>query len=129
MADVIDLSARGAKEKKKLKARSERRAQAVAAALACGVCPRRCIHCGLPVEEPSAPLPEAPYNFCQPCKEELSAYLRRQKGQGGGQMEPEAFWHTDEWAETWRTWLENMKARQAFRSSTAFLKLMNEYQD
>ena len=128
MAEVIDLRAREAKEEKKRRGRALRRAQAVAEALACGVCPRRCAHCGMPVDAPppGPPPKEAPYNFCAPCWEELNAFLRREKGQN---EKAEAFWHTAEWAEVWRSWLANMKAREAFRRSATFLKLMEKIRD
>lgn len=122
MADIIDLRAREAQDNKRRQARIARRAQAVAASLACGACPRRCMHCGMPLDEPVYPPPQVPYNFCQACLEEYLAFVRGEKGRA----KPEAYWHTKEWADTWRTWLANMKANEEFRRSAAFHKLMRE---
>ncbi len=122
MAEVIDLQRRKSKERRIAEGRARRRAQAVASSLSCGLCPRRCAHCGMAVEYSAPPPADAPYPFCEVCQEEYEAFRRRE--QGG---EPEAFWHTDEWAEAWRTWLAHMRAGAAFRSSPAFLKLMEEH--
>jgi len=126
MAEVIELMPRKAKERKRLEARAARRAQAVAGALACGICPRRCAYCGMAIEDQPGGRPEGtPYSLCRDCYEEYQAFLRREQGAG----EPEAFWHTEQWAEMWRTWLANMRAKEAFRNSRAFFKLMSHLQD
>jgi hypothetical protein len=125
MAEVIDLRGRKAKEQKKLKARARRRAAAVASAMSCGMCPHRCAHCGMPIEEPAPPSADVPFPFCLACFQEYQAYQRLEKGQ----TKPEAFWHTDQWAEMWRCWLKHMEAMEAFRRSPAFLHLMQESQD
>ncbi|MCB2186465.1 MAG: hypothetical protein KQJ78_08615 [Deltaproteobacteria bacterium] len=125
MAEVIDISQRQAKENKKRDARARRKAQAVAAALSCGMCPRRCAYCGLPVESYTPPPAEAPYPFCDPCLEEYRAFARQEAGGGG----PEAFWHTEEWARMWHNWLAYMKASESFRRSAAFQRLMEEFSD
>lgn len=125
MAEVIDLSQRQGKQGRIEQARARRRAQAVASVLSCGCCPRRCAHCGQPVEHYAPPPVEAPYPFCEVCQEEYEAYRRREQGA----QAREAFWHTDEWAACWRTWLAHMQAGQAFRASAAFLRLMEENLD
>lgn len=125
MAEVIELQPREALERKRRQERARRRSAAVASALACGLCPRRCAHCGLTIEEPRPSPPEAPYPFCQECLEEYQAFRRRE----GGQTAPEAFWHTDGWAEMWRSWLLYMRAGDEFRRSAVFLRLMEEHQD
>ncbi len=125
MAEVIELNRRQAKERKIRQGRARRRAQAVASALSCGLCPRRCAHCGLPIEDPPLPPMQAPYPFCQPCQEEYKAFKRWEEGL----REQEAYWHTEDWAKMWRLWLEHMKAAEAFRASPEFLKLMQENQD
>ncbi len=125
MAEVIELQPREALERKRRQESARRRSAAVASALACGLCPHRCAHCGQTIEEPGAPQPEAPYPFCRECLEEYQAFRRRE----GGQTSPEAFWHTGEWAAMWRTWLMYMRAGDDFRRSAAFLRLMEERQD
>lgn len=125
MAEVIDLERRQSKQRRVEKARARRRAQAVASVLSCGVCPRRCAHCGLAIEPYTPPAAEAPYPFCEVCQEEYEAFRRREEG--GATRE--AFWHTDEWSECWRTWLAHMRASQAFRGSAVFLRLMEEHLD
>lgn len=122
MAEVIDLKRRRSKEDRIRRARAQRRAQAVASALACGCCPHRCAHCGLPVEEGVQPMPETRFPLCGPCLEEYRAYKRREEGSD----QAEAFWHTDQWRAAWRTWLEHMQAKEDFRRSAAFLQLMEE---
>lgn len=67
---------------------------------------------------------DTPYPFCEVCQEEYEAFRRMEKG-----GKPEAFWHTPQWAGTWRTWLAYMQASQEFRGSPAFLKLMEEHLD
>jgi len=124
VAEVIDLKRRKSKERRIAEGRARRRAQAVASSLSCGVCPRRCAHCGLAVEYMVPPPADAPYPFCEVCQEEYEAYRRQEKG-----GEQEAFWHTEEWAEAWRAWLAHMRAGDAFRRSPAFLKLMEEHLD
>ncbi|MBU1274907.1 MAG: hypothetical protein KJ720_05975 [Proteobacteria bacterium] len=124
MAEVIDLKGRKSKERRIAEGRDRRRAQAVASALSCGLCPRRCAHCGQAVEFVAAPPAEMPYPFCEVCQEEYQAFRRLEKG-----GEPEAFWHTPQWAGTWRNWLAYMQANQEFRGSPAFLKLMEEHLD
>lgn len=125
MAEVIDLKRRRTKDKRIAEGRARRRAQAVASALSCGACPRRCAHCGLPVEQMMPPPVDAPFPFCEVCQDEYEAYRRRERGSA----EKEAFWHNDEWAETWRAWLAHMKAGAKFRKTPAFLKLMEEHLD
>lgn len=125
MAEVIDLNGRKHKERKRREARARRRAQAVAMAMSCGMCPRRCVHCGLPIDEPQTPPAEAPYPFCGPCLEEFRAYRRRLEGN----VRPEAYWHTEQWVDMWRTWLESMRANEEFRRSAEFLRLMREHQE
>ncbi len=125
MAEVIDLNRLQHRERKANQDKARQRAQSVAAALSCGLCPRRCAHCGLAVEEPLLPPPEAPYPFCGPCLEEYQAFRRHERGQGA----PEAFWHTERWASMWRSWLEHMRASDEFRRSPEFLRLMEEHQE
>lgn len=125
MAEVIDLNQRQNKQRRKQKARARRRAQAVASALACGLCPRRCAHCGLAIEDPVMSPMEAPYPFCGPCLEEYQAFKRR----ADGEPQAEAFWHNQAWADAWRTWLEFMRHKEEFRQSAAFLRLMEEHSD
>lgn len=120
MAEVIDLNPFEARERKRLKEDAKKRAAAVAGALSCGLCPRRCVHCGQAIETPQPPPMDAPYPFCSECLQELLAFKRREKG---GQLQ-EAFWHTEEWAGMWRNWLAYMKASDDFRRSAAFLRLM-----
>jgi hypothetical protein len=102
-----------------------RKAQAVAAALACGLCPHRCAYCGLPIEDPVFSLRSAPYPFCDPCREEYLAFLRYQEGI----TDHVEYWHTEAWAAMWRSWLEHMKAGERFRRSPEFLRLMQENQE
>lgn len=125
MAEVIDLNTREVRERKRLAESAQRRAAAVAGALSCGLCPHRCVHCGMSIETPQPPPADAPYPFCGDCLEELRAFKRME--QGG--TKPEAFWHTEEWAAMWRTWLAYMKAGDKFRGSAAFLRLMATRED
>lgn len=125
MAEVIDLKSRRGKEQRKLEGRARRRAEAVASALSCGSCPRRCAHCGMNLEQLIPPPREAPYSLCEVCHGELVAYLRRKEGL----VDEDAFWHTEQWARRWQTWLEFMEANDAFRRSPAFLKLLEEHLD
>jgi hypothetical protein len=54
---------------------ARRRAQAVASAMSCGMCPHRCSRCGLALDAgPSSDL--APYPFCNACLEEYLAFQR-----------------------------------------------------
>jgi hypothetical protein len=124
MAEVIELNGQKAREQKRRKARARRRAQAVASAMSCGMCPHRCSRCGLSLDAgPSSDL--APYPFCNACLEEYLAFQRRENGD----KHQEAFWHTAQWAKMWRAWLDFMRSTEAFRSSTAFMRLMHEHQD
>jgi hypothetical protein len=125
MAEVIDLNRRACAQKKDQQDQARRRAGAVAAALSCGLCPRRCAHCGLAIEDVPIGAAQAPYPFCGPCLEEYQAYQRREQGQ----PQIEAYWHSPEWAAMWRAWLEHMRAGERFRRSPEFLKLMAENQD
>jgi hypothetical protein len=125
MAEVIELQPREALERKRHRESARRRAAAVASALACGLCPRRCAHCGQTIEEQRPSPPEAPYPFCVECLEEYQAFRRREEGRAT----PEAFWHNDAWTEMWRSWLAHMKASDRFRGSAAFLRLMEEHRD
>lgn len=125
MAEIIDLHHRQNAQHQERMALAKRRAGAVAAALSCGLCPRRCAHCGLAIEEPPLVSAPAPYPFCGPCLEEYQAYQRRQ----GGLATPEAFWHTAQWQAMWRAWLEHMQASAEFRRSPECLRLMEEFQD
>jgi hypothetical protein len=126
MAEVIDLRQRDSKERRVRQARARRRAQAVASALSCGLCPRRCAHCGMAIDEPPLPGRDlGPYPFCAPCLEEYRAFQRWEEGI----QEPEAYWHTDQWAEMWRSWLRHMEASDQFRRSAEFLRLMQENQE
>lgn len=125
MAEVIDLHRRQTQEDRERQTRVKRRAPAVAAALACGCCPRRCAFCGQAIDQMLVPAPqETPFPFCGPCQEEYQAFRRRQQGQAA----PEAFWHTAEWLAMWRGWLEHMQARERLRGSPEFLRLMQENQ-
>ncbi len=119
MAEVIDLRARGARQQKDRAARE--RARGVAEALACGMCPHRCAYCGQPLDA-AAPTPSPPFPLCEACREEYLAYTRRE----AGEAIPEAYWHNPEWAAVWRTWLANLKAREAFRQSAPFQRLLDE---
>ena len=122
MAEVIDLKRRKAQEKKRRTGQARRRAEAVAAALSCGCCPRRCSHCGLPIENEMIPEGHtAPYGFCAACMEEYRAYKRQESG-----GEKEVYWHTQEWFDMWHAWVEHQEASAKFRSSPMFLKLMQE---
>lgn len=125
MAEVIDLQRRAGAQRKERQALAQRRAGAVAAALSCGLCPRRCAHCGLAIEDPPIASSPAPYPFCGPCLEEYQAFCRREQGDAS----VEAFWHSQEWATMWRAWLEHMRASDHFRRSPEFLRLMEEHQD
>ena len=81
MAEVIDLKRRKSKERRIAEGRARRRAQAVASSLSCGMCPRRCAHCGHArgVHGPPAG-GDAPYPFCEVCQEEYEAFRRREEG-------------------------------------------------
>ena len=125
VAEVIDIGQKTAKERRRREARAKRKAQAVASALSCGLCPKRCAHCGMTIEYYVPSPPEAPYPFCDVCLEEYRAFARRDKGD----TIREAFWHTDQWADMWRSWLHYMKASDGFRKSAAFLKLMQEQEE
>ena len=125
MAEVIDLHRRAGAQQKEQREQAQRRAGAVAAALSCGLCPRRCAHCGLAIEDVPAAASLAPYPFCGPCLEEYLAYQRRQQGQ----TQTEAYWHSQAWVEMWRAWLAHMRAGEQFRRSPEFLRLMAENQD
>ncbi len=125
MAEVIDLERRKSAERRRRKARARRMAQAVASALSCGMCPRRCAHCGLPIDEPGLIPGDAPYPMCSPCLAEYRAYRRREQGD----TTREAYWHTEQWENMWRTWLEAMQAGEEFRRSPEFLRLMQEHLD
>jgi hypothetical protein len=121
MAEVIELNGRKTRDKKRRKADARRRAQAVASAMSCGICPHRCSRCGLALESgPASDL--APYPFCEPCHQEYLAYKRRENGD----EHQDAFWHTAEWVQMWRTWLEYMRSTDAFRGSAAFMRLVQE---
>lgn len=125
MAEVIDLKNRRSQEQKRLRESATRRVRAVAGALACGLCPRRCSYCGLAIENPLAVAKEAPYPFCESCWEEYRAFKRREQNTGG----QEAFWHNEQWGRMWRAWLGQMEAAEDFRRTPAFMKLMQEHQD
>ena len=125
MAEVIDLKDRKGQEQKKLRESAGRRMRAVAGALACGLCPRRCSYCGLAIENPLAVAGDSPYPFCESCGEEYRAFKRRDRKSA----EQEAFWHNEQWERMWRTWLEQMQAAEEFRRTPAFMRLMREYQD
>lgn len=129
MAEVIDLNQRHKDSKKRLEDQARQRAASVAGALSCGLCPRRCAHCGMAIEEAVVPPPEAPYPFCGPCLEEYQAYRRFAAEPEGSAPRGEAFWHTPRWAEMWRAWLAHMRACDEFRRSAEFLRLMQEHQD
>lgn len=124
MAEVIDIARRKGKERRKADARQRRKAQAVASALSCGLCPRRCAMCGQSVED-YLPLGQAPYPFCEACHEEYLAFKRLEAGDGGD----DAYWHNDQWAAMWRNWLSYMEASATFRQSPGFYRLMQEYSD
>ena len=123
MAEVIDLSQRLIREKRRRQAQERRRAEAVAEAMACGLCPHRCSHCGAVIDEYVLPLPEAPYPLCPTCTDELRAYLEYKRGEGSR----EAFWHNEQWERMWESWLAYMKAAQEFRRSPAFMRLMQHF--
>ena len=125
MAEIIELQHRQHVQQKERQALAKRRAGAVAAALSCGLCPRRCAHCGMAIEDTPMVSGPTPYPFCAPCLEEYEAYRRRQQGLAT----PEAFWHTPQWQAMWRAWLEHMRASDDFRRSPECLKLMEEFQD
>lgn len=126
MAEVIDLKKRKTKQRRQTEGRNKRLAQAVASAMSCGMCPRRCAHCGMALEEAFIAMRErAPYPMCEPCQEEYFAYLRLREGVTEGQ----AYWHTERWAEMWAAWLRHMESVDKFRRSAQFLRLMEEYPD
>ena len=89
MAEVIDLKGRKARDRKRLKARAMRRAQAVAGAMSCGMCPHRCARCGMGLEDGPA-YGKSPWPMCSACYEEYLAYKRYKEGL----EDKEAFWHT-----------------------------------
>ncbi len=124
MAEVIDLNGRQARKQKRRKARAMRRAQAVAGALSCGMCPHRCARCGVALEGGPAP-GMTPWPMCPACHEEYLAYKRLKEGL----EDREAFWHTQQWAEMWRSWLEFMQHTNEFRKSAAFTRLIQEIRD
>lgn len=76
----------------------------------------------MPIEYAVPPPKEAPYPFCEACLDEYQAFKRLEDGHA-----PEAFWHTEEWAEAWRSWLKYMRAKDQFRQSPVFLRLIEEY--
>jgi len=122
MAEVIDLSRRTSKQRRIDQGRQRRKAEAVAAAMSCGICPRRCAFCGQGVEEPQPPLVKVPYPLCASCHDEATAFLRREEG-----LADDVFWHTEQWAAMWRGWLAFMEAAGKFRGAPEFLRLMQEY--
>lgn len=123
MAEIIDLAKRKTKQSKRKEGRLKRTAQAVAAALSCGICPRRCAHCGLALEEVFIAMREkAPYPMCDPCQQEYFSYMRYREGI----KQDQPFWHTEEWAEMWEAWLHHMESIDKFRRTAQFLRLMEE---
>ena len=124
MAEVIDLKGRKTRDRKRLEARAMRRAQAVAGAMSCGMCPHRCARCGMGLEDGPA-LGKSPWPMCSACHEEYLAYKRYKEGL----EDREAFWHTAQWAEMWRAWLEFMQHTDQFRKSAVFTRLIQEIRD
>lgn len=124
MADVIDLSRRNeTKQRRRQEGRNRRKAEAVASALSCGMCPRKCAFCGQAIEYPEPPLSKVPYPLCDCCRDEAQAFLRYEEGL----IDDNTFWQTEQWAHLWRSWLAHMDALGRFRNSREFLKLMQEY--
>jgi len=126
MAEVIDLKNRASRGIKVRRARARRRAQAVASALGCGVCPRRCAYCGMTLDDPVSAPGQGPYPFCPGCDGEYRDFLRWEEGL---REEREKYWHTERWAGMWRSWLKHMEASEEFRRSAEFLRLIQEAQE
>ena len=122
MAEVIDLDGKKRQHEKDRREKAKKRAVAVAGALTCGLCPHRCAHCGLPIKDQVNLPAELNFPLCGICLEEYQAYKRKENGEKGR----EAFWHTEQWFATWRTWLEYMRTSDEFRRSPAFLKLIQD---
>lgn len=123
MAEVIDLQGRKGKERRIAEGRARRRAEAVASSLSCGMCPRRCAHCGQPAEFVAPPPMDAPYPFCEVCQEEYEAFRRLEKGVNPRPFGTPPVGHH----------LAHLAGPHAGQSgipgSPAFLKLMEEHLD
>jgi len=115
MAEVINLDRRR-------KQRREILLEAAGRLARCSGCQIRCARCGFRVEGDSLVLPELGIHLCEPCRAEYQAYLERLNGT----TEPDFYWQSNDWMETWRSWLDHQRAVFNFRRSKEFQRLLSE---
>jgi hypothetical protein len=129
VAEIIPIDEKIASLKNKKNASNrKRKIQAVQNVFRCVRCAFKCEKCGAGIElkEPGrSKKPEAlnaPYNFCQGCREEYVDYIDYLKGKST----PENYWHNDQWGNLWRRWIEYQSALDGYLKSKEFKALLME---
>ena len=126
MAEIIELERRRqlskADEEEKLR---EEKIQILRRIIHCSRCSLKCARCGTHIEEGERPKQsEAPFPLCLGCQEEYEAYLTRKRGEPPGTR----YWQNEAWMDVWRTWLRHQRAIDGYRSSSEFIRLLQEFE-
>jgi hypothetical protein len=126
VAEIIELERRRqlskADEEEKLR---EEKIQILRRIIHCSRCSLKCARCGTHIEEGErAHQTETPFPLCVGCHEEYEAYLTRK----GGDASEARYWQNEAWMDVWRTWLRHQRAIDRYRSSSEFIRLLQEFE-
>jgi len=126
VAEIIELERRRqlskADEEEKLR---EEKIQILRRIIHCSRCSLKCARCGTHIEDGErANQSETPFPLCVGCQEEYEAYLTRKGGEPSGAR----YWQNEAWMDVWRTWLRHQRAIDSYRSSSEFIRLLQEFE-
>jgi hypothetical protein len=108
----------------------QRKIKAVQNVFRCVRCAFKCEKCGVNLDQGHEPANQTangeifniPYHFCNNCREEYQDYLKYLRGE----IDPENYWHSNNWAELWNKWIVYQGALDSYLKSKEFKSLLGE---
>jgi hypothetical protein len=118
-------------KEKKAEIIRKRKILAVQKIFQCTQCIFKCEKCGTQIAHDqeskvgSAGDLKVPYRFCESCSEEYTDYIERLQGK----VNPECYWHNQDWIEVWNKWIDYQSVIDRYLKSKEFRRLLNELKE
>lgn len=106
----------------------KRKILAVQKTFQCARCAIKCEKCGIQISRAHMRNVRKdsklilPYRFCESCSDEYLDYINWLKGKEN----PNFYWHNDEWAQCWKSWMDYQGAADRYLKSKEFRQLLED---
>ena len=125
MEKVLSITARLKDKKRKEQVEEYRdRFETIQRVLQCSACQYKCAMCNRHIDRSdssNSPLSSpTEFSLCESCRSEFEAFMQTSQER---QVEPDVFWHNNEWVELWTCWINYQRSINNFRNSFDFNKM------